>query len=276
MSDPGTGWERGRRVIFNDIAADYDKIRPDYPPELFTDIFNYSGTNGRKALEVGAGTGKATVPFLNAGYNVTAVELGANMAEFLAERFKESKSFSVITSAFEDAALDENSFDLIYAASSFHWVDAEIGCPKAFLLLKNGGAITLFRYNWDHPDGDELYEEIQEIYKQYYHKPYIRPLKVTGDEYWSPDGIIRGFRFEDLRNYGFTDISMKLYDNRKIYTTDEYLAFLDTLSDHRSLPESDRADLYASVREAIDKHGGFYKVDYVYQLYMGRKFLNNI
>lgn len=84
MADTGTGWERNRRTHFDEIVLDYDRIRPEYPDALFEDIMKYSGMGkSKKAIEIGAGTGKATAPFLRAGYGVTAVEIGVNMAEFL-------------------------------------------------------------------------------------------------------------------------------------------------------------------------------------------------
>lgn len=148
MANNVTGWERDRRVHFNDIVENYDSIRPEYPLELFHDIFNYSENTTRKsALEIGAGTGKATTPFLSAGYDVTAVEIGSNMADFLIKRFSDHEKFNVVISSFEDAVLQENSYDLIYAATAFHWIDVKIGCPKALRLLKDGGTIALFRYN---------------------------------------------------------------------------------------------------------------------------------
>jgi len=79
-----TGWERENRTHFDEIVANYDKYRWDYPAELFADIIEYSGQgNDKRAIEIGAGTGKATAPFLDAGYAVTAVEMGKNMADFL-------------------------------------------------------------------------------------------------------------------------------------------------------------------------------------------------
>ena len=117
----GTGWERNKRIIFDEIVMKYEKIRWEYPGELIADIIRYTGPqNGKKALEIGAGTGKATAPFLEAGYLVTAVEMSKNMTGFLSEKFKGYANFNVIPSTFEDASLDEESYDLVYAASSFH------------------------------------------------------------------------------------------------------------------------------------------------------------
>jgi ubiquinone/menaquinone biosynthesis C-methylase UbiE len=267
--------ERNKRMLFDEIVMNYDKIRCGYPGKLFEDVIRYSEPEkGKKALEIGAGAGKATVPFLDMGYVVTAVEMGANMAEFLLEKFKGYNNFNVITATFEDASLEEVNYDLIYAASSFHWVDAEIGCPKVFRLLKSGGTFALFRNNPVPADGEELYEEIQTVYEKYYNSYYIskeRPVRKSKEEFWEPSEIYRGFRFEGLERYGFSEVTMKLYDASRTYCADGYIALLDTYADHRGLPDDNRAALYAGIEEAIIKYGGHHKVDYVFQLYMGRK-----
>ena len=267
-----TGWERENRHHFDDIVEKYDKIRPGFPAGLYDDIFNYAGAGrGKAALEIGAGTGKATTPVLKAGYAVTAVEPGANMAKFLREKFKDYKDFSVVEADFEDFAPNGDSFDLIYAATAFHWVDAEIGCPKAFDLLRQGGVFALFRYNQIAAEGDALFEEVQESYKKYFLKPYKRPIRKSKADFATPTEIKHGFGFEDMAKYGFKDMAMKFYDVRRTMTADEYIALLDTNSDQRSLPPTDRAALSDGIHRAISRHGGQIEIDYIYQLYMGRK-----
>lgn len=271
MTKP-TGWERSNRKHFDEIVENYEKARWDYPCELYEDIFKYA--HGKKAIEIGAGTGRATVPFLDAGYNVTAVEMGENMVDFLLQKFGGNENFSVINETFENAPFgEENHYDLIYAASAFHWVDAEIGCPKVFRLLKNGGAFALFRNNAQPADGEPLYDDIQAVYEKYYSTHYGNkpPVKKSPKDFLKPSQVYAGFRFEGMEKYGFRDISMKLYDVTLTYTADEYISLLDTYPDHRALPEENRANLYAGVREAIIKHGGIHKLDCVFQLYMGRK-----
>jgi len=183
--------------------------------------------------------GNATAPFLEAGYHVTAVEIGRNMTEFLLERFKAYNNFNVITSTFEDVSLDSEDYDLIYAASAFHWVDAEIGCPK------------VFRYS--------------------YYVSKERPVRKSRDDYAKPSEIRKIFGFDSLERFGFCEVVSKLYDASRTYTVDEYLELLDTFSDHRGLPAGLRKALYDGVKEVILRHGGYHKVDYVFQLYMGRK-----
>lgn len=277
MSTTKTGWERERRTHFDEIVANYQRVRPDFPRELFADIFAYIGENAtKKALEIGAGTGKATVPFIEAGFDVTAVDISENMAAYLRERFGESQRFRVLVAAFEEASLPEREYDLIYAASAFHWIDAQIGCPKVFRLLKSGGAVALLRYNFNlvPADGESLREELQAIYEQHYYSHYktaYRSVDITHELLLTPDKIRNGYGFEDLRTYGFEDVTMKLYDRVLTYSADAYIDHLDTLSDHRSLPQDNRTALYASIRELILEHGGQHSLNCVYQLYMGRK-----
>lgn len=272
----GTGWERECRTHFNSIASEYEIIRPEWMSDIFDDILEYTkAAQGKNAIEIGVGTGKATTPVLNMGYNVTAIEINPSMAEYSLNRFKEYSGFNVITSSFEDALLEESSYDLIYAASAIHWVDAEIGLPKALRLLRKGGAIALFRYNEVASPTDELYNEIRKIHHQYYNRyyniTYSQPIRKTHNDFYKPEEIYRGFRFNDLQAYGFQDVTMKFYDTTLEYTADGYIALLETLSDHRNLPDDIKTPFYSKTKEAIANSGGTYKVDYVFQLYLGRK-----
>ncbi len=275
MVKVGTGWERNRRTHFDDIVTNYDRIRPEYPQELFEDITSYSNFKGDvNALEIGAGTGKATIPFLNKSYRITTVEIGKNMANYLSEKFKKYENFNVIVNAFEDVELKNNSFDLIYAGSAFHWVNADIGCLKSYKLLKDNGTIALFRYNDITAQGETIFDEIQTFYEKYYYSYYTtssRPIKKTKADFMKPSEIYISYRFEDLKNYGYKDIAMKFYDGSKTFSANEYIDWLDTMSDHRSLPESNKTALYEEIRKTILNHGDSHKLDFLFQLYMGRK-----
>ncbi len=271
MPTTKTGWEFEKRVHFDEIVTNYDEIRPNYPDKLFEDLIEYAGAGAnKKALEIGAGTGKATLPILEAGYSVTAVELGSNMAAFLSDKYKKYKNFNVIVSAFEEADVEENSYDLIYAASSIHWVDAKIGLPKIKNLLKNEGTIALLRYNFS----SENDESLDAAYEKYFRTHYLssrKPIKKTHNDLKNPDGFLGRYGFNGLDEYNFKDITLNFYDTEIIYSAEEYIKLFETMADHRDLPEKNKAGLYNEIIKIINQNGGKYKMDYIFQVYMGKK-----
>ena len=66
------------RVTFDRAAELYDRARPVAPPEVFDDLVSLCGLEpGSRLLEIGCGTGQATLPLAERGFAVTAIELGA-------------------------------------------------------------------------------------------------------------------------------------------------------------------------------------------------------
>ena len=68
-----------RALSFGAVAEAYERFRPGYPAELFDMVMAYAGQPVGTALEVGAGTGKATRLFARGGVTVTATEPDAAM-----------------------------------------------------------------------------------------------------------------------------------------------------------------------------------------------------
>lgn len=125
----------GLEWIFNTEAKLYERMRPGYPAELYKKIFEYININEESnVLEIGIGGGQATLPVLKTGCKLTAVEYGENFAEVCRQKFSDYPKFSAVVGKFEDFAGKENSYDLIYSASAFHWIPEEIGYPKVFSL----------------------------------------------------------------------------------------------------------------------------------------------
>ena len=55
-----------RALSFGSVAAAYERFRPGYPDALVDQVLTYAGRPVRTALEIGAGTGKATRAFAGA------------------------------------------------------------------------------------------------------------------------------------------------------------------------------------------------------------------
>lgn len=81
------------------------------------------------------------------------------MAAYLSERFPDVE---VVVDTFEGAALEPGRFDLVVAATSFHWVDQAVGVPKVAQCLKPGGWAALWWSIFDDPDRpDPCRDELQ-------------------------------------------------------------------------------------------------------------------
>lgn len=108
---------------FNEDPSGYDKHRPEYVKGLFEDLLNYRMLDaGSRAIEVGIGTGQATRPFLETGCQVTAIELGADLAAFSRDKFAAYDNLEIINMDFESVELPGNAYDMVYSASAFHWI----------------------------------------------------------------------------------------------------------------------------------------------------------
>lgn len=120
------------KLKFNEVTAEYDKWRPTYVPELYADIMAYSGIDqASRVLEIGIGTGQATLPILKTNCHLTAVEIGDELAAYTRTKFSRYKNLEIMNMAFENYECPDNSFDMVYSASAFHWIPEEIGYPIA-------------------------------------------------------------------------------------------------------------------------------------------------
>lgn len=248
--------KHGLEWTFNTVAEDYDKWRPTYVPELYKDIFTYKPINQlSNVLEIGIGTGQATLPILETGCKLIAVELGENLVEITRQKFSSYDNFSVITGAFQNYESNDNFYDLIYSASAFHWIPEEIGYSKVYKLLKSGGVFARFA---DHPyyskNGQEaLWDDIEKVYEEY--MPDSKPSPSPGPlpEYTEVNAINRT---NIALKYGFVDIAHKLYYRTITYSANDYINRIAIQNDKIALEKSIRDKLFIGIKTAIDNHGG--------------------
>ena len=157
--DDSFGLHRQRRGLFSSDVAAYDSARPGYPERVYELLRETCGLGpGSAVLEIGPGTGQATGRLLDHGASVVAVELSPEFAALLETKYAE-RSFTVAVGPFEDVALDPASFDLVVAATSFHWVDVDTGIRRAAEHLRPGGHLALWWALWGDPDRDDPFSD---------------------------------------------------------------------------------------------------------------------
>ncbi|MBV9816773.1 MAG: methyltransferase domain-containing protein [Solirubrobacterales bacterium] len=136
-----------QRLVFGEVAERYDRSRPTYPDALIDDLLRRAPlTPGVRALEVGAGTGKATRLLAARGVSVLAIEPSPEMAAI--NRRAARPGTEIVESDFESFDPGGERFGLVYAAQSWHWVDQRVGYERARAALVDGGLLAVF---WNRP-----------------------------------------------------------------------------------------------------------------------------
>ncbi len=154
------------KTSFGKLSGTYDEVRPDYPKELVNDVIVISGVlSGGRILEIGTGTGKATRPFAERGYEITALDISEEQMAIAQRNLSQFSIIKYIVSAFEQTDLPANSFDLVFAAQTFHWIDPEIGYKKAREVLKEKGYLAFFS-NFQARNA-EIEQQVRKLYTKH-------------------------------------------------------------------------------------------------------------
>lgn len=138
--------DQARARSFDAWAGDYDRFRPSYPDELFATIASQlTLPRVPHAVDLGAGTGRASLAMADLGWRVTAVEPGKPMLDVLRGRAADQGLLiSTVQASAEDSGLDHASADLVTAAQAFHWFDRDLAVREMARILKPGGGLALF------------------------------------------------------------------------------------------------------------------------------------
>ena len=178
--------------VFNEVPELYDRVRPTYPDQLFTDLVAITDLNEwSSVLEVGCGTGQATRSLAALGCSVIAVESGADMAALARQRLTSFHNVEVETSRFEEWDDGGRRFDVLVAASAWHWVEPSVGWRRAHEVLDPRGWVALLgNVVVRQPDEPEVYAETADIHERFSpgnpdwgHPPLEDEVRTT-DEGW--------------------------------------------------------------------------------------------
>ncbi len=259
---------RERRLSFGEVAQLYDDSRPSYPEQLIGDVLAHSGVSpGQEVLEVGAGTGKATMLFAARGLPVLAVEPSAEMAAVARRNCASYPGVRIERSDFEHWHPDGARFPLVFSAQAWHWVARETRYSAARTALADGGTLAAFwnRVAWD---ATELREELLAAYRE--GAPGFDPNGPMHPAQSEAPEVADTWEGEINAAAGLTEPEVRSYGWDCRYSTDEYLALLRTHGDHILLEPDRRASLLTEVGRAIDAHGGAFTVRYLTILCLAR------
>jgi SAM-dependent methyltransferase len=305
-----------RKRSFDASARLYDKFRPGYPEPLFDDLVELSGIpKGGRILEIGPGTGQATLPLARRGFTILGLEMGASMARLCRKNLRDFPNVEILNVAFEDWTGDTSAtpssrrsvdvspseaFDMVFAATAFHWVASKAAFTRCAKALKPHGSLVLCWNFADIPDktgtargkqglsraefdasaqrdcpsfsalpgtvpalsAPRFYNDLRAIYRRI--APHMH-LSLP------PELRIERQRKKIVSSGLFGPVTILRYPWQSEYTADRYIGLLKTMSDHAILAPQVRRDVFRAIRKLIAANGGSFIRPVVAVLFLAPK-----
>jgi SAM-dependent methyltransferase len=233
-----------RAHSFDTVAELYDRARR-CPEELIDDLFALAGMTprGTSVLEVGCGTGQASVQLARRGCRIVCVEMGPNLARIARRNLASFPHASVVNLCFEDFKPTKR-FDMVLAVTSWHWIDPKVRYARAAEALRPGGVLAFTTGAHAFPPGfDSFFAEIQATYEAIGEGQIKWPPPAPEEIGDSREEIERSGLFEDVR------VARRVWEQG--FTADEYVAMMGTASDHVLMEPEKREPLFSEMRRLI-------------------------
>ncbi len=255
----------GRRLFGLDPQT-YDAARPGHPDRVYEILAERCGLRrGTRVLEIGPGTGQATRRLLDFGASLTVVEPNDQLADHLEATF--GARIDVLRAPLEDAELRPAAFELVAAASAFHWVDEVVGLATIHTALSPRGWIALW---WTHFGDDSRPDPFIDAVDPLFEKvPRAPSAGIEGRPSFGRDAERR---LEALARAGFEDLGQDEFRWSHEWDAAGIRGLYSTFSPVISLDPDQRAHLLDEVeRIARTQFGGQVEKPLVTTLYTARK-----
>jgi SAM-dependent methyltransferase len=261
--------EAGAGRNFGRFADLYDRRRPGYPGALIEALFDYCrAAPGDAALEIGAGTGQATRAVAARGVRVTAIEPSPELAEIADRNFAiAGLSAETVVTTFEEAVLPEAAYRLIYAATSWHWLDPATRFGRAEYAIAPDGTLAVL-WTWPRWRATELRPQLDAVYEN-----SGAPLAEMGPMYQGepdPGALAREWSREIERSTVFGEPTGTVARWSVNYGSRAYADLLGTYGDHIALEPAIRDRLLDGIGAVVEAAGGMIALEYVTLLLMAR------
>ena len=143
-----TGAQKDMYVHFSDVAVLYNDLRTtDLEPVMFIkDILD--GNGNIAAADIGCGTGRYSVQFLQhlGLHHLVCIDINESMLEQVSSMLEAAglANFRTIESAAEHIPLVDNSIDYIFTFNAIHHFDFVAFMQEAARIVRDGGSIIIY------------------------------------------------------------------------------------------------------------------------------------
>ncbi|NES18132.1 MAG: methyltransferase domain-containing protein [Symploca sp. SIO3E6] len=238
---------QGKKTWYSSAVRAYNRTRPSYPQDIITRVLELAelSPDGR-ILEIGCGPGNATVALAQMGFSLLCLEPNQDFCCLARQNCQQYPNVEIINTSFEEWSGEAEAFDAILAATAIHWVSPEIAYSKAASVLKENGSLILL-WNVIPEPSPNRYNSAREIYQTY------APAITAYESKESQQAKLKGIEEVVINSGQFVDLVSGSIDCQAVYSIDDYLALLSTLSPYLKLEQYNRELLFKHLRESMEQ-----------------------
>ena len=175
---------------FSHTSLEYSQSRPQYPAMLFEKLASLV-KHHELVWDCATGNGQAAVNLAKYFAKVIATDA----SEQQIHHAKVYKNIEYRIALAENSGLENHSVDLVTVAQALHWFDFEKFYKEVRRVIKPGGVLAAWAYDFLQVDEVQLNQLIQEFY-----------WEIIGS-YWPPERKYFNSRYQDIP-FPFEEIDM--------------------------------------------------------------------
>lgn len=227
-------------------AEQYDFARPSYHPDFAAALAGVSPAGYESSvLESGAGTGKASMSLARSFKSVHLVEPDPEMARVLRRSVEAYGNCSVMVERLE-AFQSSEPFDVVLAAQSWHWVE-DPRVERVVGLLTPDGVVAVLnnRLLWD--GSADLRGALDSCYERLGIGLSVRARHGPAALLQDNALVVEELALSPL----LEPPTVQCWMWSQEVSVEGYISLLSTESEHLSLAEDIRGELFGAVRSVL-------------------------
>lgn len=205
-------------MTFGESAENYHKARNSYPKEIFDLILKKVKGTDNNLLDLGCGTGIATVELRDKGFtHIIACDYDQSMID--EALLHDAIGIEYCISPANNLPFCNDQFDVVTVFGAFHWFCDDDSIDEIKRILKNDGIIFIINKN----DTSEFRNDIINIAKQ-----FIELNQENQKENYIPEKILADHGFKNIAEYKFDTVEE--YDLNKLLSIIKSMKFWSHIS----------------------------------------------
>jgi ubiquinone/menaquinone biosynthesis C-methylase UbiE len=209
---------------FAGLSGQYDRYRPSTPIEKLCRMLQvYRPLREITVVDVGCGTGLSTIPWAQHAKQVFGVDPNTEMISVAKSKLGALSTTNVTFIDGDSRAIKvaDSQVDVVTCSQSFHWMEPSASLREFHRILKPGGLLAIYDYDWPPVVGASLEKQYWRIMEA---SAEVLRRNQADAKQWPKTGHLQSIRESGL----FTFQKEICFDEPLILDSDLYIGMIES------------------------------------------------